>query len=444
MNIDTTAVGAHYGAHIDIVKERHDRALEKAGASCVIIFSGAPKPVFLDDYDYPFKTNPHYLGWLPLTDTPYSYIIYTPGEKPILLYFQPEDYWHMPPAAPSGYWVNYFDIRIVSSMEQVAAELAQSRDTTILIGDIDDPAHACGIDRINPTAALNVLHYARSIKTEYEIDCMRIATQRAIAGHRAAEQSFRRGASEYEIHMDYCRATGHTENELPYSNIVALNENGAVLHYQYQERQAPDQSRSFLIDAGARYNGYAADITRTYSKDDGEFQALINAVDELQQEICQQIKAGLDYRALHLLAHRKIGEALTAAGITTGSTDSLIKNDVTSAFYPHGLGHLLGLQVHDVGGFMENEGGSKIDPPSGHPYLRLTRVLEENQVLTIEPGVYFIDMLLNKLRDAAGGKQINWDVVERLKPFGGIRIEDNVRVLADGAENLTRDEWSQS
>ena len=140
MNIDTTAVGAHYGAHIDIVKERHDRALEKAGASCVIIFSGAPKPVFLDDYDYPFKTNPHYLGWLPLTDTPYSYIIYTPGEKPILLYFQPEDYWHMPPAAPSGYWVNYFDIRLVSSMEQVAAELAQSRDTTILIGDIDDPA----------------------------------------------------------------------------------------------------------------------------------------------------------------------------------------------------------------------------------------------------------------------------------------------------------------
>ena len=106
----------------------------------------------------------------------------------------------------------------------------------------------------------------------------------------------------------------------------------------------------------------AADITRTYAKDAGEFQALIDAVDTLQQDICGQVKAGMDYRVLHMLAHRKIGDALTAAGITSGSTDSLIRNDVTSAFYPHGLGHLLGLQVHDVGGFMESESGVTIDP----------------------------------------------------------------------------------
>lgn len=444
MTTDTSALAAHYASHIETIKERHDRALEKAGASHAVIFSGAPKKVFLDDYDYPFKTSPHYLGWLPLLDTPYSYIVYTPGKKPVLVYFQPEDYWHKPPDAPSGYWVDYFDIRIIHTVDAALAHLPESRDKTILIGDIDDDAQAFGIDRVNPTAAMNVLHYARSVKTEYEVECMRVATRKAIAGHRAAEQAFRRGASEYEIHMDYCRATSHTENELPYSNIVALNENGAVLHYQYQERQAPEVSLSFLIDAGARCNGYAADITRTYAKDAGEFQALIDAVDTLQQDICGQVKAGMDYRVLHMLAHRKIGDALTAAGITSGSTDSLIKNDVTSAFYPHGLGHLLGLQVHDVGGFMESESGVTIDPPSGHPYLRLTRVLEENQVLTIEPGVYFIDMLLNNLRDAPGGKQINWDVVERLKPYGGIRIEDNVRVLADGVENLTRDEWRKS
>ncbi len=443
MTINISALAGLYGSHLDTIQARHDRALEKAGASHAVIFSGAPNRVFLDDYDYPFKTNPHYLGWLPLTNTPYSYVVYTPGKKPILVYFQPEDYWHKPPDAPSGYWVNFFDIRIVNNVEAALAHMPESRDKTVLIGDIDDDAQAFGIERINPTAAMNVLHYARSVKTEYEIECMRIATRRAIAGHKAAEQSFRRGASEYEIHMDYCRACSHTENELPYSNIIALNENGAVLHYQYQERNAPSESKSFLIDAGARYNGYAADITRTYANDD-EFQALIDAVDKLQQKICNQVKAGMDYRALHLLAHRKIGDALTEAGITTGSTDSLIKNDVTSAFYPHGLGHLLGLQVHDVGGFMAGETGVTIDPPPGHPFLRLTRVLREDQVLTIEPGIYFIDMLLNNLRDAAGGKQINWDVVERLKPFGGIRIEDNVRVQANGAENLTRNAWAKT
>jgi Xaa-Pro dipeptidase len=116
---------------------------------------------------------------------------------------------------------------------------------------------------------------------------------------------------------------------------------------------------------------------------------------------------------------------------------------VTSAFFPHGLGHLLGIQVHDVGGFMENESGTTIDPPSGHPFLRLTRVLEENMVLTIEPGLYVIDMLLENLRGTLAEKQVNWETVDWLRPFGGIRIEDNVRVLVNDRENLTRDAFAR-
>ena len=106
------------------------------------------------------------------------------------------------------------------------------------------------------------------------------------------------------------------------------------------------------------------------------------------------------------------------------------------------IGHLLGIQVHDVAGFMENEGGATIDPPSGHPFLRLTRVLEEDMVLTVEPGLYIIDMLLSDLRGSPAETFVDWDAVEALRPFGGIRIEDNVRVLADGCENLTRDAFA--
>jgi Xaa-Pro dipeptidase len=115
---------------------------------------------------------------------------------------------------------------------------------------------------------------------------------------------------------------------------------------------------------------------------------------------------------------------------------------VSSAFFPHGLGHLLGIQVHDVGGFMENESGTTIDPPSGHPFLRLTRELEENMVLTVEPGIYAIDMLLENLRGTPAENHVNWEGVDWLRPFGGVRIEDNVRVTADGCENLTRDAFA--
>jgi Xaa-Pro dipeptidase len=91
---------------------------------------------------------------------------------------------------------------------------------------------------------------------------------------------------------------------------------------------------------------------------------------------------------------------------------------------------------------MENESGTKIDPPNGHPFLRLTRKLESNMVLTVEPGIYVIDMLLEKLRDSDAGKHVNWTEVDWLRPFGGIRIEDNVRVTKDGCENLTRNAFA--
>ncbi len=166
-------------------------------------------------------------------------------------------------------------------------------------------------------------------------------------------------------------------------------------------------------------------------------------MESLQQELVSRIRAGVDYRELHLDTHRLIAGVLVESGLASGDADTLLSQGVTSAFMPHGIGHLLGLQVHDVAGFMENESGTTIDPPSGHPFLRLTRVLEENMVLTIEPGLYIIDILLDDLRGTPAEALVNWDAVNALRPFGGVRIEDNVRVLADGCENLTRDAFAE-
>ena len=431
-------LGRLYGAHIATMRERYDHALQETGASHAVIFSGAPHPVFLDDMYYPFRAAAHFLCWVPLTDLPQSYIVYTPGEKPILVYYQPDDYWHVVPGEPDGYWTSYFDIRIVNDASDAAGHLPERRDNCVFIGEALNPSQALGIERTNPTTTLNLLHYARGSKTAYELECMRLASQRGVAGHIAAKQAFLDGGSEFAIHQAYCAAVSHAESELPYSNIIALNEHAAVLHYTSLDRQAPVPLRSFLIDAGAQVHGYASDITRTYSYEDPDFGSLIDRVEALQTDLVAGVKAGVDYKDLHIETHRGIAGVLVDAELATGSPESLLVNGVTAAFFPHGLGHLLGTQVHDVGGHMAGETGNTIDPPSGHPFLRLTRILEEDMVVTIEPGLYFIDMLLDKLRGTPAEQQVNWKRVADLAPFGGIRIEDDVRVLQDGCENLTR------
>ena len=436
-------LGALYASHLETVMARHDDALDRSGAAHAVIFSGSPRIAFLDDNAYPFKANPHFVAWLPLTTLPHCYIVYTAGEQPRLIYFQPEDYWEPVPDEPSGYWTSGFDIRIVHSVDDVAEHLPADRDKCILIGELDDTSSAFGIERVNPTTTLNILHYARGRKTEYEIACMRLASQRGVAGHRAAESAFRDGRSEFAIHQAYCAAVSHADDELPYGNIIALNEHGAILHYSHLDRAPPAESRSFLIDAGAQVHGYASDITRTYANGDAEFAALIDAMDSLQKTIVSRVRAGIDYRNLHVETHQLLAELLVDFRIARGDPQTLLETGVTSAFFPHGLGHLLGVQVHDVGGHMANDGGGVIDPPSGHPFLRLTRTLEENMVLTIEPGLYIIDMLLDRLRGTPAETHVDWSAVDRLRPFGGVRIEDDVRVLADGCENLTRDAFAR-
>ncbi|MDX1516305.1 MAG: Xaa-Pro dipeptidase [Woeseiaceae bacterium] len=436
-------LGTLYPEHLRTVTARYDDALERSGAAHAVIFSGSPHYAFLDDNSYPFRANPHFVSWLPLTDVPLSYIVYTPGRTPRLVYYQPRDYWHAVPDAPDGYWTDGFDIRVIESEEEVAGLLPPDRSRCVFIGELRDERHAHGIERVNPSPTLNILHYARGRKTAYELQCMRLASRRGVAGHRAAEAAFREGASEFDIHQAYVRAVSLSDEELPYGNIIALNEHGAVLHYKKLERVPPVPVRSFLIDAGAQVHGYASDITRTYSAGDRDFAQLIERMDQLQQDIVARVAAGVDFRELHVETHRLLAAVLVDSGLASGDADTLLSTGVTAAFFPHGLGHLLGVQVHDAGGHLASDAGATIDPPSGHPFLRLTRTLQQDMVLTIEPGLYFIDMLLQNLRGSPAETHVNWSGVERFRPFGGIRIEDNVRVVNGSAENLTRDAFAR-
>ena len=434
--IDNEKLGALYPAHIRTVRERTDQALAEAGFDALVIAAGEPRMAFLDDHPYPFIVNPHFKWWVPIVDNPNCFVIYEPGKKPSLVYYQPVDYWYKPAGTPRGFWVDQFDIKVIGDAAHAKQHFPAGRVAVIAEHDgfIEGAV-------MNPEPLMNRLHYERSWKTGYEIECLRQANVRGARGHRAAEKAFRAGESEYEIHLAYLRASDQTEEEIPYSNIIALNENASVLHYTQHERDRIDVTRrhSFLIDAGASVNGYASDITRTYSRDNDEFAQLIAAMDDMQQSLVAMVAPNVNYPDVHMAAHRGVAGIVVRFDFVRGlDADGVVEKRISSAFLPHGVGHFLGLQVHDVAGFAANAHGATLAKPEGHPYLRLTRRVQPHMVFTIEPGLYFIEPLLSELQKSENAKYVNWPKVDAFRKFGGIRIEDDVVVTESGRDNLTR------
>jgi len=431
-----------FADHLATVQARTTAALAAHRYDGIVIHSGRPRDHFLDDHAPPFKPNPHFLWWAPLLDAPDSFVRYVPGERPRLVFHQPADYWHKPPTVPDAAWLKSFDLHVVRTPGEARALLGTAGRRIAYVGEWQDEFGDWGFAGANAQPLLDHLHFGRAVKTPYELECMRHASVLGARGHVAAEQAWRSGASEFETHQAYCSAAGLREQELPYGNIIAFGPGAAVLHYQQLQRERDVPRRSFLIDAGAQVRGYASDITRTYGDGDAEFGALVAAMEDAQQALCAAIRAGTDYREVHLQAHWLIAGVLQRAGLVTCSQETAVAEHVSSVFFPHGIGHLLGLQVHDVAGFARDVTGATIPKPDGHPYLRLTRTLEPGFVVTVEPGLYFIDLLLEQARADGRSRHIRWDAVERLKPFGGIRIEDDVVCTTGAPENLTRDAFA--
>jgi len=428
-----------HAEHIATLKARADEALAREGFDHLVIGAGQAPYQFLDDRPYPFAVNPHFKHWLPVTRAPGSWLVYTPGQRPKLVYLQPHDYWHVVPDAPAGYWVEQFDIAIIREPGEARALLPKDASRCAIVAET-------GLDGYmpnNPQGVLDYLHWHRSYKTPYELAMMRVASRIGARAHRAAERAFRAGASEFDIHVAYMAAARQADNELPYSNIIALNEHCAVLHYMELQHAPPVRARSFLIDAGASFHGYASDITRTHAGDDAaEFGALVDAVDAAQRGFAARVRAGTSYPELHLHAHRVLGDILKEHGFIRVDGEAALASGLTSAFFPHGLGHPIGLQVHDVAGFQASDRGGTLPRPPGHPYLRMTRALEPGMVVTIEPGLYFIDLLLEELKAKPAARDVDWARVDAFRKYGGIRIEDDVACTDGEPENLTRDAFA--
>jgi Xaa-Pro dipeptidase len=438
--------GVEYAGHLASLQARFAQGLEAAGCDAALVYSGPLLPAFRDDQTYPFRAQAWFSIWAPLSPAPDCFVLVKPGVRPRLLICSPPDFWYAPAIPPTGAWTKAFDLQVVASLAEARAALPQDLSRVALIGEPAAEMSTWGLAAANPEKLLLALDFTRAVKTAHELSMLRQANRLGVRGHAAAAAAFAGGGSEYQIHQAFLEAIAQREQELPYNAIVALNEAGSVLHYQNLRREPPAMHHSLLIDAGAQWAGYASDITRTMAGTGTpaarDFAALIQAMDQAQQALCGQVRAGVEWTDIHLAAHRAVAAVLRDAGLIGCDPDEALASGLSSVFLPHGIGHLLGLQVHDVGGLQRAADGGVIPRPAGHPYLRLTRRLEAGFVVTMEPGLYFIEPLLAQARADQRGRHIHWPQVERLRVFGGIRIEDDLAVTASGCENLTRDAFA--
>ncbi|HEX3769928.1 MAG TPA: Xaa-Pro dipeptidase [Polyangiaceae bacterium] len=433
-----------YAGHVAQLERRYAEVLgdPRHGWDAVVLHSGSPvKRSAFDDQYWPLRPVPHWQHWLPLAE-PECALVVRPGKRARLVLPATRSFWERPAPPPTQAFLTVFEVHRADDPSRVRDAIGGGR--VAYIGEDAARAGSWGLegDAFAPLALMRALDQLRVHKTAYEIACLVEANRRARAGHDALREAFRAGdASELDLHLLFLQATEQDDAETPYKNIVALGANAAILHHvAYGRRAEKREAESLLVDAGAGCRGYGADVTRTWVKGTGAaasvFGELVAGLEAMQQRLCGAVRVGRPYEELHDESHRQTADVLRAVGVVRGgvSTDEAVAAGITRSLYPHGLGHSLGLQTHDV--------GCGLKPPRpDNPFLRNTTDVAVGQVFTIEPGVYFIDDLTARLRAGPAASLVDWRVVDVLAPLGGVRIEDDVHVLWGdaGVRNLTRE-----
>lgn len=282
--------------------------------------------------------------------------------------------------------------------------------------------------------------HARRAKDAVEIDTLRRAATATAAGFSALVQATRPGVTERQLQIEL--ETGFFRggaDRTGYDSIIGTGSNSAILHFPPSSRTTATGDL-VLVDAGAEVNRYVIDVTRTYivGGNPAPFQRdlyqLVLAAEEAGIAGCT---VGAEWKQLHLRIATQLTEGLIQLGVLKGSAESLVEQGAHQLFFPHGLGHLVGLGVRDASGLLP---GRQRDESAMFSNLRMDLPLEENYVTTVEPGIYFIPVILNSAANRERYHDcVNWEEAERHYNLGGIRIEDNVLVTADGPVVLTQD-----
>jgi Xaa-Pro dipeptidase len=280
------------------------------------------------------------------------------------------------------------------------------------------------------------LDESRLIKDDYEIAMMRKAAEITDNSHLAVMSALPIETNETHIHAEFVyHSIRQGSKHQAYDPICCSGPNCGTLHYVKND-DSMEGRQSILIDAGAEWENYSSDVTRCFPINgewSKEHREIYDAVLDMQRQTMEMIKPGASWDNIHLKAHRVLIDRFLELGLFKGNKDAIFESNVSTVFFPHGLGHLLGMDTHDVGGRANYD-----DPDPKLRYLRLRRTLQKGMVVTDEPGIYFSPYLIGLgMKDPTQAQYIQLDVVRKYLPVGGVRIEDDILITGDGHENLT-------
>lgn len=368
-------------------------------------------------------------------DQPNCHVVYEPRAKKLTLYLPPVDeddiMWSGLPLSPEQA-LKIYDVDEVKFSDSLEADIKQ------LVNVITIPDGASTLDVATSPKLLEALDETRMIKDEYELDLMRHAAKISDNSHLAVMSALPIEKNEGHIHAEFvyhCMRQG-SKNQA-YDPICCSGTDCGTLHYERNDQTLEDK-QLVLIDAGAEWQAYASDVTRTWPID-GEWtpeaREIYETVHKMHDAAMAMIKPGVHWEDVHLKTHRVLIKRFLELGIfQNGCEEEIFETRISAAFYPHGLGHMIGMNTHDTGGKANYN-----DPNPMLRYLRIRRKLQENMVVTVEPGCYFNKFLLDHHVSASmKSKYINQKVLDKYWPVGGVRIEDDVVITANGPEDLTK------
>lgn len=415
---------------MSVFASRLERAAQALAPLDVTVLVSAGKPLSIpggQDQTYPFVPHPHY-RWLTGSARPGG-----------VLAFDPASGWRdfrVPVSAAEQVWEGAQPLSgAFPNVEELESWLGE-RPRLAVIG--------CGGGRVSSDAELEAeafarLEHLRRPKDADEVSLVEQAVQATQAGFERIPEWLGPGRSEWEVgvrleatfFMAGAQKTG-------YGTIVGSGKNSAVLHWPPTYRRM-HEGELVLVDAGAEIDGYTADVTRVYPVS-GSWSARQSDLYEMllaaQLQAIHGCRIGVEWGELHVATALQIARGLRELGVLQCSPEEAVESEAIALFFPHGLGHMVGMGVRDASGVSP---GRKEPRHFAGVRVRMDLPLEENYLVTVEPGVYFIPALLHdkEKRDRHAGR-VAWDALEPWIELGGMRVEDNILVTAQGPRNLTR------
>lgn len=333
-----------------------------------------------------------------------------------------------------------YDIDACHTTDNVNSYLTSPKTphTTVyaIPNQVSDHVTFLSFDHTNMDVLKTAIETCRVVKDSFEIGLIRHANAISSHAHTEVMKMVKEARNERELMGTFvgaCISNGGREQA--YGCICASGTSAATLHYVHNDLSLSNKY-NLLIDAGCEYECYCSDITRTYPLRGSftkESRQIYGIVDDMQSQCMKMLKAGVLWEDVHARAHEVAIDGLRRLGILTGNKKEIFDSRVSTVFFPHGLGHYLGMDTHDCGGNADYE-----DPDPMFRYLRVRGKLPAGAVVTNEPGVYFCRFIVEPaLKDEKFARFIDKDVLEKYWDVGGVRIEDDIWIKEDGHENLT-------